>query len=155
MTAAGSSPRIATGADYFDSAYVAKCYLNDPDSERVRDLVRVPVALYSSVICIAEVSCAIHRRAREGSLSRRQALEVAALFRTQMESGVWTLVPASERLLWEIHATLQALPANVFLRAGDAIHLASARSANFSEVWSNDRHLLRAAPHFGIRGKSV
>jgi hypothetical protein len=33
---------------YFDSAYVAKCYLNDPDSEHVRDMVRNPVPLYSS-----------------------------------------------------------------------------------------------------------
>jgi hypothetical protein len=41
---------------YFDSAYVAKCYLNDPDSESVRDLVRVPVPLYSSALCVPEVT---------------------------------------------------------------------------------------------------
>jgi hypothetical protein len=31
----------------------------------------------------------------------------------------------------------------------------SARDAGFSEIWSNDRHLLAAARHFGLRGRSV
>ena len=139
---------------YFDSAYVAKCYLNDADSRRVRDLVRVPVPPYSSVLCIAEVSCAIHRGVNEKSLSRRQAAELAALFQAEVENGVWTLVPASEQLFWQVHGVLRTTPARVFLRAGDALHLASARNAGFSELWSNDRHLLEAA-HFGLRGRSA
>jgi predicted nucleic acid-binding protein len=55
---------------YFDSAYVAKCYLNDPDSDRVRGLVQSPVPLYSSALCIPEVSCTVHRRYRERVLAR-------------------------------------------------------------------------------------
>ncbi len=43
----------------------------------------------------------------------------------------------------------------VDLRAGDAIHLAAAQSAGFSEIWSNDKRLLQAAPAFGLTGKSV
>ena len=77
------------------------------------------------------------------------------MFRTHVENGVWTLVPASERLLWEVHTALRSLPVGLFLRAGDAIHLASARTAGFAEVWTNDHHMLEAAPHFGLRGKSV
>jgi predicted nucleic acid-binding protein len=41
------------------------------------------------------------------------------------------------------------------LRAGDAIHLASARHEGFSEIWTNDRHMLKAASHFGLAGRSV
>jgi len=65
---------------YFDSAYVAKCYLNDPDSESVRNLVRTPVPLYSSSLCIVEVTSAIHRRYREKSLTRKQAQEIGRRF---------------------------------------------------------------------------
>jgi predicted nucleic acid-binding protein len=43
----------------------------------------------------------------------------------------------------------------MYLRAGDAIHLAAAQGAGFTEIWSNDRHLLQAAPAFGLTGKSV
>jgi len=36
---------------YFDFAYIVKCYLNDPDSEAVQDMVRTPLPLYSSALC--------------------------------------------------------------------------------------------------------
>ena len=98
---------------YFDSAYVAKCYLNDPDSDQVRDLVRSPAPLYSSVVCIPEVGCAIHRRVREKSLSRPQSIELASLFRADVESGVWALAALGG------YERLRTLPASVFLRARD------------------------------------
>jgi predicted nucleic acid-binding protein len=140
---------------YFDSAYVAKCYLNDPDAERVREMVRVPTPLYSSALCIAEVTCAIHRRYRENLLSQKQAEDLAVRFREHVEQGVWTLIPVSQPLLWKMHETARKLPPGVFVRAGDAIHLASARLAGFSEVWTNDRHMLAAASQFGLAGRSI
>lgn len=140
---------------YFDSAYVVKCYLNDPDSEQVRDLVRTPVPLYSSAFCIPEVTCAIHRRYRERQLTRKQALEATAAFRSHVELGTWTLVPLSESLLWDVHEALRELASTVFIRAGDATHLVSARSAGFSEIWTSDRRMLEAARHFRLTGRSV
>jgi len=47
------------------------------------------------------------------------------------------------------------LPAQTHIRAGDAIHLCAASEAGFTEVWTNDRHMLGAAPAFGVRGLSV
>jgi len=140
---------------YFDSAYVAKCYLNDPDSELVRDMVRAPVPLYSSALCIPEVTAAIHRRYREGLLTRKQARDLAGHFRSHVEVGTWTLVPLSEGLLWEVHEALRTLAASVFLRVGDAIHLLSARTSGFTEIWTNDRHMLAAAARFHLRGRAV
>lgn len=140
---------------YFDSAYIVKCYLNDPDSERVRDLVRMPVPLYSSALCIPEVTCAIHRRYRENQLTRKLALEATAAFRSHVEAGTWTLIPLSESLLWDVHETLRGLGSAVFIRSADAIHLVSARSAGFTEFWTSDRHMLEAARHFKLKGRSA
>ena len=140
---------------YFDSAYVAKCYLNEPDADSVRNMVRLPIPLYSSALCVSEVTCAIHRRYREALLTKRQTQDLAARFREHVERGTWTLVPVSQRLLWEVHEMISRLPAGIFLRSADAIHLASARTAGFSEVWTNDRHMLEAAEQFGLRGRSV
>jgi predicted nucleic acid-binding protein len=50
---------------------------------------------------------------------------------------------------------ISALPSTLYLRDGDAIHLAAAQGAGFAEIWSSDKSLLAAAPHFGLAGKSV
>jgi hypothetical protein len=41
------------------------------------------------------------------------------------------------------------------LRAGGAIHLATALEMGEREIWTSDRHLLPAAIHFGIAGQTV
>jgi predicted nucleic acid-binding protein len=140
---------------YLDSAYVAKSYVDEPDSAKVRGLVRGETALYSSAWCLAEVACALHRHVREGSLTKQQASKLAAIFRADVDEGVWLLMPVSDALLRKVEIATRNLPRDVFLRAGDAVHLVSARDAGFSEIWTNDRHLLAAAPHFGLRGRTV
>ena len=54
---------------YFDTAYVAKCYLNEPDRAAVRKLARKADTLYSSSLCSAEFACVLRRHLREGSLT--------------------------------------------------------------------------------------
>jgi hypothetical protein len=97
-------------------AETAKCYLNDPDSERVRDLVKEPVTLASSSLCIPEVSCAIHRRVREKALTHRQGQELCDLFKSHVEERVWTLTPLSDRLLWDVSQAIRTVPAGVCSR---------------------------------------
>jgi hypothetical protein len=49
----------------------------------------------------------------------------------------------------------ESLPKKTFLRASDAIHLGCAAENHLAAVYSNDRHLLTAAPHFGLEGIDV
>jgi predicted nucleic acid-binding protein len=142
-------------AVYFDSAYLAKLYLDDSDSGKVRDLLRKVELVSSSSLCIAEVSCALHRSVREKSITRDEAFHLRATFFEDVAVGILRLIPVSETILRVVDATVSKLPPTVFLRAGDAVHLASAQQSGFAEIWTNDRHLLKAAPHFGIMGSSV
>jgi hypothetical protein len=47
------------------------------------------------------------------------------------------------------------LPASIPLRAGEAIHIATALDAGEPEIWTNDRHLLAAATYLWVAGRSV
>lgn len=140
---------------YCDSAYLAKCYLEDPDSLAVRELVWRADAVYSSALCIAEVSCALHRSVREKRVTRGEASHLRTTFFSDVAIGIVRMIPVTETVLRAVESTVATLPTALFLRAGDAVHLASARHEGFSEIWSNDRHMLKAAPHFSLTGRSV
>ena len=140
---------------YFDTAYVAKCYLNEADAKPVRKLAISATGLYSSAWCIPEIACVFHRHVRESHLSKAEAAQARALFHGDVENGVWSLLPLSENFLLRVEALVAAVPQSLYLRAGDAIHLAAAQGAGFTEIWSNDRRLLDAAAAFGLTGRTV
>jgi len=140
---------------YLDSAYVAKCYINEPDATLVRKWVQGESDCLTSALSLAELACLFQRHIREKGLSRSQALALRKAFLEDVEEGAWILLPISDSVLRNVEASVRNLPSGVYVRAGDAIHLVSARDAGFAEIWSNDRHLLGAASSFGLRGKSV
>lgn len=140
---------------YFDTAYLGKCYWNEPDGRLVREMARRADGLFSSAICIAEMACLAHRKVREGPLAPDYAAIRQDLFLDDVNSGVITAVPVTDRLLRRVEATTRALPPACYLRTFDALHLVTAADSGFSEVWTNDRHMLAAARHFGLAGRSV
>lgn len=140
---------------YLDSAYVAKFYVNEPDSAKVRSLIRAAPYVCTSSWALLEVTCVFNRHVREGSLSRAQGRELIDAFIRHVEGDLWNFVWVTEALLKRAVALIRGLPATVPLRAGDAIHAATAIDIGESEIWTNDRHLLAAANHFGIAGRSV
>ncbi len=140
---------------YLDSAYIAKYYVNERDATAVRSLIRSASHVCSSSWAFVEVTCIFHRHVREESLTIAQGHELIDLFRSHVEAGLWNLVSVTDALLRRTAALIRTLPPIVLLRAGDAIHLATALNAGEPEIWTNDRHLLAAAPYVGIAGKSV
>lgn len=140
---------------YFDTAYVGKCYWNEPDGRLVRELAQQADGLYSSAICIAEMACLAHRKVREGQIAPVDAVIRRDLFLDDLNSGVITAIPVTERLLRRVEATTRALSPSCHIRPCDALHLVTAADSGFIEVWTNDRHMLAAAPHFGLAGRSV
>jgi predicted nucleic acid-binding protein len=140
---------------YLDTAYIAKCYLPEPDSPGVRKIAFDAAVRTSSVIAIAEMATVLHRHLREGKMTRPQIHEVLDAFLEHVRDRVWTLVPVEESLLRQAAVMLSTASESTFLRAADAIHLVTAMRAGEDTIWTNDRHLLAAATHFGIRGRSV
>jgi predicted nucleic acid-binding protein len=96
-----------------------------------------------------------HRHVREKSLTVKQALTLQRDFFKDLDAGVWSLLAVKEATLRRLAAKLSGLDPAVSLRAADAIHLWAASEAGFSEIWSNDRHLLGAAKSFGLAPRRV
>ena len=53
-------------------------------------------------------------------------------------------MPVTESLLRKTAMLIRSPPPDVPLRAGDAIHTATALETGETEIWTNDRHLLAA-----------
>jgi predicted nucleic acid-binding protein len=140
---------------YFDTSYIAKFYFNEPESPRVRDLVRKADAIHSSLWALAEFHAVLHRRLREGASSLRDARELALRFSEHIEAGLWNLIPVNEALLRRTSALMVSGPSNLFIRTADAVHLTTAYEIGERAVWTNDRHMLAAASYFGVTGQSV
>jgi predicted nucleic acid-binding protein len=140
---------------YVDTAYIAKYYLNEPESRAVRKLIEGPGAVYSSTWALVEVHCVFHRRMRERFISMDMTRELGRTFLGHVREGWWNLIPAGEPLLQRAAALVIAAPSSVFLRTADAVHLTTAMELGEGEIWTNDRHMLAAAPHFGLIGRSV
>jgi predicted nucleic acid-binding protein len=137
---------------YFDAAFIAKCYLNESGSEAVQEAAMTADGLASCEIARLEFFSLVHRHIREGHISVRESREVLADFERDEGDGVWRWLPVDRRLIRQICERVRKFPRNVFLRTGDAIHLGCARENGFGEVHTNDRHMLAAAPLFGLKG---
>jgi predicted nucleic acid-binding protein len=140
---------------YLDASYIAKCYLNEPGAEAVRRLAGEASGLASCEYGRVEFFAALHRHVREGNLPARQARGAVSDLAEDETNGVWEWLPVTTDLIREVCERISGLPARQYLRAGDALHLASARAHGFHEVYSNDRHLLASARFFDVVGKNV
>jgi predicted nucleic acid-binding protein len=139
---------------YFDTSYLVRLYYADPGADAVRAL-----AATDHLACAAhgqaEMMAAFHRKLREGTIRSPAYAALLGQVRTHIEVGAFLWLAQNEEIMARIRNVYRKLPAAVFLRGADAVHLATATEAGFRIIYSNDGHLLAAAKHFGIEGRNV
>jgi predicted nucleic acid-binding protein len=139
---------------YFDTTYLVRCYLEDPGFEQVRSLAEA-----NEVACVRfgqlETVAAFHRKRREAALTTEQFSAVLNQFETDIAGGVFSWLTETDTLFARVRDAFRGLPPSVFVRTADALHLVCANENGFREVYSNDRHLLAAAAHFGLAAVNV
>jgi predicted nucleic acid-binding protein len=140
---------------YFDAAYIAKCYLNEPGADRVRELAREADGLASCELARVEFASILKRHVREGHLTRREATATLKEFEGDERDGVWQWFAMSSALLETARQHVLHLPNSVFVRSADALHLTCAGEQGFREVYTSDRHMLQAAKHFNVVGINI
>jgi predicted nucleic acid-binding protein len=139
---------------YFDTSYLVRLYYQDPGADRVRAL-----AATDHVACAAlgqaEMMAAFHRKLREGAIKPAAYAALVDQVEAHIEAGAFQWLVQDREVVSRIRQVYRNLPATVFLRGADAIHLGTAAEAGFRIVYSNDAHLLAAARHFGIEGRNA
>jgi len=139
---------------YFDTSYLVRLYYDDAGAGAVRSL-----AATDHIACAAhgqaEMMAAFHRRLREGAIRPAAYSALLNQVNAHIEAGAFHWLVPDKEVFLRIERIYRKLPASVFLRAADAIHLATAAESGFRFVYSNDAHLLAAAKYFAIEGKNV
>jgi predicted nucleic acid-binding protein len=139
---------------YFDTSYLVRLYYDDPGADAVRAL-----AATDHIACAAhgqaEMIAAFHRKLREGAIRPAAYAALVGQVEAHINAGAFHWLSQTVEVLARIRSVYQKLPGSMFLRAADAIHLATAAESGLLIVYSNDAHLLAAAKHFGVQGKNV
>ena len=140
--------------NYSDTSYMVRLYFEEPGWEEVREL-RTAEPWACCLHGRAETIAAFHRKFREALIDRDKFLEMVGQFDDDCRNDEFHWLPVQEGLVATLTDDFLRLPPTFFLRAADALHLACAREHGFKTIYSNDKNLLAAAKHFGLRGKNV
>jgi predicted nucleic acid-binding protein len=140
---------------YFDTTYLFRVYSAEPGHEAVKALLsqtdRLAIAWHGR----AEFASTLLRKRRESSDPPEFLANLGAQFQSDCRAGLIEFIPLSEDVMTRLESVLATAPATTNLRAADALHLACAAEHGFTEVHSNDRLFLAAAPLFGLKGVNV
>ncbi len=110
---------------YFDAAYILKCY-SEPHCQLVRQLLVQHRGAASCLWGRLEFAAGVHRAVREGKLSAADAALVFQTMRRDEAQSLWTWLPLTPAVAQRVNVAFETLSPQVFLRTGDAVHLACA-----------------------------
>ena len=110
---------------YFDAADIAKCYLNEPGAERVREVAYGADGLASCELARLEFASILERHVRERHMTRREMTAVLKDFEEDEKNGV-------TRSTWP-----------------------APRNMAYGRSTRTTAHMLQAAKHFHVTGVNV
>lgn len=140
---------------YYDASYLLKLQIVESGTIEVRAHAASVLEIHTAHHSRAEFSSAAFRKVREGVATPVDYQQLIAQFRADCASETIVLLPLTDAILDRVERVFATAPVTTHLRASDALHLATAAEHGFAEICSNDKHLLAAAPLFGLRGVNV
>lgn len=139
---------------FTDTSALAKLYVPEPQSPRVRPIFEAEDQVFASELATVELLAVFHRRLRERKWTQAEFTAAVRQFDRDNVSGLWTWLPVDHDILEAAAKTFATLPPAVFLRSADCIHLVTALRHNFDEIYSYDAHQIAAAAQLGLKTAS-
>jgi predicted nucleic acid-binding protein len=140
---------------YYDTTYLLKLQIAEAGTAEVRAHAATVIEIHSAHHGRAEFASAAFRKVREGVATPADYQRLIAQFNADIAATIIVLLPLTDSILDRVEAAFATAAATIYLRAADAVHLATAAEHGFTEIHSNDKHLLAAAPLFGLLGVNV
>ena len=140
---------------YFAANYLGKLQWQERGTAEVIACASQADEIATALHGRAEFYSIGHRKVREGTATGTILQSVFAQFNTESAVGKITFLHLTDPILDRVETAFASAAATTCLRATDALHLATAAENGFTEIHSNDKHLLSAAPLFGLRGVNV
>jgi len=136
---------------FCDTSAVAKLYVAELESPAMRARLESEDQRFVSDLVRIELMGVFHRQLREKIWSRENFDAAVRQFNTDDIGGFWTWLPLDAAIVAAAAQTYASLPATVFLRAADCLHLITGVHHNFPEIHTYDRHQALAAPALGLK----
>ncbi len=135
---------------FCDSSTAAKLYVREAETDAVRQRLESEDMVHVSELARPEIMAVFHRRLREGKWTQADFTAAVRQFSADDIAGFWSWL-ALDATITEAAAKIYAtLPASVFLRTSDCLHLVTAIRHNFTEIYTHDKHQTAAAGALGL-----
>ena len=138
---------------YWDTSTLGKLYLPEPDSATFAQKAAVDPAIVTTKLAVYEMWRVAFRKETEGLIQSGTAETVLSQVTQDITSGQLRIVPLDARVETEFNAIMATcyrhtppLP----IRTLDALHLASARADNQTELVATDKRMRDAAKLLGL-----
>jgi predicted nucleic acid-binding protein len=135
---------------FCDTSTVAKLYVPEAESKAVRQRLEAEDGVHASELVRPELMAVFHRRLREGRWTRAEFAAAVRQFSADDIGGFWSWLPLDGTIIEAAAKIYATLPATVFLRTADCLHLVTALHHNFPEIFTHDKHQTAAAAALGV-----
>jgi hypothetical protein len=137
--------RIDSSPVYLDTSALAKIYVTEPESEALEAALLGRRDILVSDLAVTELTSALTRRVREGSLDHASAHRVYTGLLRDLADGQYRWVETTRQVHREAERLLLTIGRRTGLRAADALHLALANTAGARVLVSFDARMKAAA----------
>jgi len=140
---------------FCDTSTLAKYYIEEAESAAVRARMDEVEEVTLCALARVELMSVFHRCWREGIWSRAHFMRAATQLRQDELRRMWTWVPLDEAIIEYSSNVYLQLPDNIFLRASDCLHIATALRSNYLEIYTHDQRQAKAAEALGLNAMRI
>lgn len=140
---------------YLDSNYIARYYLKEHGSSEVLKLINQCDGVCSLALSKTECIATFKRHFREDKINIAGLHKAVEDFSRDEKDGFWHFFPINNSILQITNHNICTIPKEVYIRSADALHLTCAKEEGFSEIYTHDKNMLKAAEHFGLTGIDI